>query len=574
MILIKRVLIVPIFLIGLKIFSRSTTNQRAPTEIDYLIKKEQMDFVHFSNKNRRLNNPFQNPLHYDLLIKLDSASTLYKKEEYLNAEKAFLSILNKVENNKYKLTPAAYENLQHIGISKLFYIEKKLGNVSKGLKYIETFSRGTSPLQKKRLRLFFAVAHIELGNYKRAVQILNLRLHDLRLDTKNTLYDGIFKPEEIAMTYNTKGDAFMEWFKDTNTNIYLDSAKINYEKAYKVPKNPSDYSQYSKAIFIDHLANIALLKKQYRYSLSLFNACEKDSTVMKEDLSSETIWLRKAEIYTFLNKTDSAFFFIDKLKRKIGKREYSYDNKLKMYHLLSINYEYIGDHKNAYKFAKLSLSEIKRKNRWDISGNIFLAIHEQKEIKALSEELIKKNKRNSFLLIALFLMVFSIIIIFIRYKRSKTNKILSESLAGISKINDSNVYSMISQKDENHLIIEDEIVSRVLKKISLMELNKKFLSNDFKLSHIAKQVNTNTTYLSQIINQHKGMTFSEYVNDLRINYILKELNENPKLRKYTIKTISEEVGYKSPSTFINAFKNRTQMNPSDYIQLLEKKYDL
>lgn len=133
---------------------------------------------------------------------------------------------------------------------------------------------------------------------------------------------------------------------------------------------------------------------------------------------------------------------------------------------------------------------------------------------------------------------------------------------------------MISQKDENHLIIEDEIVSRVLKKISLMELNKKFLSNDFKLSHIAKQVNTNTTYLSQIINQHKGMTFSEYVNDLRINYILKELNENPKLRKYTIKTISEEVGYKSPSTFINAFKNRTQMNPSDYIQLLEKKYDL
>jgi hypothetical protein len=571
MILIKRVLIVPIFLIGLKIFSRSTTNQRAPTEIDYLIKKEQMDFVHFSNKNRRLNNPFQNPLYYDLLIKLDSASTLYKKEEYLNSEKAFLSILNKVENNKYKLTPAAYENLQHIGISKLFYIEKKLGNVSKGLKYIETFSRGTSPLQKKRLRLFFAVAHIELGNYKRAVQILNLRLHDLRLDTKNTLYDGIFKPEEIAMTYNTKGDAFMEWFKDTNTNIYLDSAKINYEKAYKVPKNPSDYSQYSKAIFIDHLANIALLKKQYRYSLSLFNTCEKDSILMKEDLSSEAVWLGKAEIYTFLNKADSAFYYISKLNSKNGKGEYTYDNRLKMYHLLSINYENIGDHKNAYRFAKLSLTEMEKKKSRDISGNIFLAMHEQKEIKTLSEEIIKKNKKHNFLFIASIVLVFSVILIYIRYRKDKTKKIiLSESSEAIDKINDSNDYPM-DEKGETPLIIEDEIVTRVLKKMASMELNKKFLSNDFKLSHIAKQVNTNTTYLSQIINQHKGMSFSEYVNDLRISYILKELNENPKLRKYTIKTISEEIGYKSSSTFINAFKNRTQMNPSDYIQLLEKK---
>lgn len=67
------------------------------------------------------------------------------------------------------------------------------------------------------------------------------------------------------------------------------------------------------------------------------------------------------------------------------------------------------------------------------------------------------------------------------------------------------------------------------------------------------------------------MTFSEYVNDLRISYILKELSENPKLRKYTIKTISEEIGYKSASTFINAFKNRAKMTPSYYIQLLGKK---
>lgn len=574
MILIKKVLIVPIFLIGLKIFSQSTADQKFSAEIDVLIKKDQMDLVHFklNNENIKFKRLSKYPLRYDLLIKLDSASVLYKKGEYLDAERAFLSTLNKIENNKYKLASADYENLKHIDISGLFYIEKRLGNVSQGLKYLQFYSKGMAPAQKKKQRLFFAIANIELGNYKKGIQTLNLRLNDILLDRENILYSHFSKPEEIAVTYNAKGDAFIKWFKDTGKKTYLDSSKINYEKAYKVLKSSPDYSQYSQNVLIDHLANIALLKKQYHYSLSLYNTCERDSVFMKENFSSESIWLGKAEIYTLLNKTDSAFYYINKLNSKKEKVNDTYESKLKMYHLLSINYENTGDHKNAYKFAKLSLAEMEKKKSWDTSGHNFLIMQEQEEIKALSEEMVKKHRRYSFLSIALIILIFSIIIFYITYRNNKRKKIIfSELPKRIDPINNSSIYPVIAQKEEGPLIIEDELVRRILKKITLMELDKKFLSNDFKLSHIAKQVNTNTTYLSQIINQHKGMTFSEYVNDLRISYILKELSENPKLRKYTIKTISEEIGYKSSSTFINAFKNRAKMTPSYYIQLLEKK---
>ena len=571
MILIKRLLIVHAFLIGLKIFSRNTADQKFSAETDDLIKKDRMDLVNINlnNENIKFKRPSEYSLRYDLLIKLDSVSALYKKGGYLNAEKGYLTILNKIENDKTQLTSADYESLKHIGISGLFYIEKRLGNVSQGLKYLQFFSKGINSVQKKKQRLFFAVANIELGNYKKGIQTLNLRINDILLDTEDVLYSHSSKPEEIALTYNAKGDAFIKWFKDTGKKTYLDSSKINYEKAYKVLKSLPDYSQYSKSVLIDHLANIALLKKQYLYSLSLYNTCEKDSLLMKENFSSEAIWLGKAEIYTFLNKTDSAFYYISKLNNKVN---HTYESKLKMYHLMSINYENTGDHKNAYKFAKLSLAEMEKKKNWDNSGHTFLRMNEQQEIKFLSEEMLNKNKRYSFLSIALIILIFSIIILYIIYRNNKRKKIIfSELPQKIDEINNSNMYPLMAQKEEVPLIIEDELVRRILKKITLMELDKKFLSNDFKLSHIAKQVNTNTTYLSQIINQHKGMTFSEYVNDLRISYILKELSENPKLRKYTIKTISEEIGYKSASTFINAFKNRANMTPSYYIQLLEKK---
>ncbi|MGO4711012.1 helix-turn-helix domain-containing protein, partial [Chryseobacterium sp. 2TAF14] len=56
---------------------------------------------------------------------------------------------------------------------------------------------------------------------------------------------------------------------------------------------------------------------------------------------------------------------------------------------------------------------------------------------------------------------------------------------------------------------------------------------------------------------------------LRIDYVVKELHKNSVFRKYTIQTISEEVGYKSPTTFVKAFKDRTQLTPSDYIKQLD-----
>ncbi|WP_416370339.1 helix-turn-helix domain-containing protein [Tenacibaculum ovolyticum] len=83
-------------------------------------------------------------------------------------------------------------------------------------------------------------------------------------------------------------------------------------------------------------------------------------------------------------------------------------------------------------------------------------------------------------------------------------------------------------------------------------------------------MNTNTNYLSKVINQHKNTTFSNYINRLRIDYIVEKLKTDSLLRKYTIKTIANEAGFKNTESFSKAFYKFTEIKPSYFIKELEK----
>ncbi|MBB6371137.1 helix-turn-helix domain-containing protein [Chryseobacterium shigense] len=564
--ILKNILIV-FFFVSLKVYSQKNPDLKASQEIDSLIKKDQWDLVDFrlGNENINFKRISKYNLKYDLLIKLDSASVLYQKGEFAEAERSVLHSLELIQENKKNLDFSYYEALRHIAITRLFYVEKRKGNITQGLKYLNDLSKGMSPVYKKKQEIFFAVAYIELRNYKKGIDLLNTRLNDIRNDTDNILYAKFLKVKEIATTYNTKSDAFIKWYKDTGETKFLDSAQYNYEKAYQLMKDSPAFSAYSRALHTCRKANTTLLKKQYALSLSLFNECEKDPVLMQKNFSREAVWLGKAEVYTFLKKNDSAFQYLKKLDNVIKDAKCTYETKLKVYHLLSINYENLGNSKEAYKYAKLSLSEIEKENIQKNSGNVFLGIYEQQEIKNISEEMLTRNNKKNFLIIACLLFMGIIFYVVYSYNRKK------KGVLGIRE-NDKNmdILPVAGKKSVAVPVIEDELISNILVKLESLESKKRFLSNNFKLVNIAKQLNTNTAYLSQIINQHKEVSFSEYVNNLRINYILNELEMNPQLRKYTIQTISEEIGYKSSTTFTKAFKERTGMTPSDYIRQLEK----
>ncbi|QTD36723.1 AraC family transcriptional regulator [Polaribacter batillariae] len=88
----------------------------------------------------------------------------------------------------------------------------------------------------------------------------------------------------------------------------------------------------------------------------------------------------------------------------------------------------------------------------------------------------------------------------------------------------------------------------------------------------AKDLNSNTNYLSKIINHYKGLSFSNYLNTLRINFIISELKVNSLYRKFTIKAIAEEAGFNNPESFSKAFYKITNVKPSFFMKQLEENY--
>ncbi|MFK7750699.1 MAG: helix-turn-helix domain-containing protein [Kordia sp.] len=114
--------------------------------------------------------------------------------------------------------------------------------------------------------------------------------------------------------------------------------------------------------------------------------------------------------------------------------------------------------------------------------------------------------------------------------------------------------------------IDDTVVQEVLTQLNVFEKDHLYLENQISLSDVAKIVNTNSKYLSKIINSHKKKNFTTYVNDLRIDYLIDRIRHDPVYKKYTINAIALEGGFSNPQTFYRLFKQRTGLKPGYFIK--------
>ena len=95
---------------------------------------------------------------------------------------------------------------------------------------------------------------------------------------------------------------------------------------------------------------------------------------------------------------------------------------------------------------------------------------------------------------------------------------------------------------------------------------------DFTLNKLAKLVDSNTTYVSQVINEKYGMAFSNVLAGFRIKEACRRMNdETDRYSQMTIEAIATGTGFKSRTTFINAFKRETGLKPSEYLRMAAAK---
>lgn len=118
--------------------------------------------------------------------------------------------------------------------------------------------------------------------------------------------------------------------------------------------------------------------------------------------------------------------------------------------------------------------------------------------------------------------------------------------------------------------IPKETETLLLKKLEAFEKGNKFTSKEMSLAQMAAQFETNTKYLSEVINKHKGKNFNLYINNLRVKYIVRKLKTEPNYLNYKVSYLAEESGFSSHSSFATIFKNITGISPNVFIELLKK----
>ena len=96
-----------------------------------------------------------------------------------------------------------------------------------------------------------------------------------------------------------------------------------------------------------------------------------------------------------------------------------------------------------------------------------------------------------------------------------------------------------------------------------------YQDNTLTLQKLAQHLGTNRQYLSNYINQIKGMTFYDYINDFRLNEAKTLLEGKGTDNQYSLEDISVMSGFNSYATFLRSFKKKFGKTPSQYLS--EKK---
>jgi len=104
----------------------------------------------------------------------------------------------------------------------------------------------------------------------------------------------------------------------------------------------------------------------------------------------------------------------------------------------------------------------------------------------------------------------------------------------------------------------------------LVEAEKMYFDSHLKLSELARRLNTNTSYLSRVINEVTEDNFCNYLNQLRIREACVVLSDPGNLN-LTIEGIALSVGFNSKSAFNIAFKKYTSQTPSEFMNAAHGK---
>ena len=197
-------------------------------------------------------------------------------------------------------------------------------------------------------------------------------------------------------------------------------------------------------------------------------------------------------------------------------------------------------------------------------------IRELKKQEAATQELEQRQQlQQIFLLAAIIVIAVIVIAALLLWQKNRQlrerNRSLYEKNVQVMRIEaveqeQRKTYSKSSLNDEQR----ETLVGRIQEVLANPDI---ICQQDFTLNKLAKMINSNTTYVSQVINETYGMAFSNLLGSRRVHIACQWMEDPARVGSITIEAIASASGFKSRTAFINAFKRETGLTPSEYIRL-------
>lgn len=278
---------------------------------------------------------------------------------------------------------------------------------------------------------------------------------------------------------------------------------------------------------------------------------------------------------------EEAMSYFKKIDELFREHRYTHPDLREAYELMISYYETMGDQDAQLGYIQqlVQVDQVYNENHRFLISTIYKKYTTRDLIisKQLLQTSLYAEKNKTLLLIIFSSLIILTFFIWNYYQKRKTKKIvkdlkqriLSQKAPLETEIsNQIKIENIRRVKANTGVRINKEVETDLLNKLKMFEEKEKFLKSNITLENLAKNFKTNTSYLSKVINANKQKTFTQYLNGLRIEYVLNEMtiNQDSIFFKYSIKSIAESVGFKNVSVFTRAFKQHVGIKPSVFIR--------
>lgn len=415
-------------------------------------------------------------------------------------------------------------------------------------------------------------------------------------------YDSAYSCYQYNLSISARLNDSLSIFISTHNLASIQIQKGNYTEALKLINQIREQTDIRKLSFYPMIYdNLGLIYKKLDQPEMAENVIDSAIMYMKEDqlldsLTFISLQLKKAELlylkgdsYTAesiliqaleVSKRFGAVKMNSNINRTLARIYEDKNNLSKALYYEKESSKAFGDSKMVQQLKSIDDRRIRL-----VLEKHEKRINDMRMREQIANFKLQNTKRILFLsLIALLIITALTVIIIIKKKKQsksysdlvkrnleivKSEKELKQKNIQYEQLSKkfNNIESKEKYKDSN---LDDDKMLIILERLEdLMENDELYLDNELTISNLAEKVQTGRSYLSQVINDRYKTNFNNYINELRIKYA-RQLLSNEMAKKYTIETIGKMSGFKSKSTFNQAFKRFTGVSPTIFLEQKNK----